>query len=83
MMTCSIATLIITILDILCCYAVCFVILSVVILNVMAPTNYAATKARPWTNFSSQDSPWAEFSTLEVAACIPCTYCPVLQYNLT
>jgi hypothetical protein len=38
----------------------------------------------PWTNFSLQDEPWAEFSTLEVAAaCIPCTYCPVLQYNLT
>jgi hypothetical protein len=31
-----------------------------------------------WTNFSLQDEPWAEFSTLEVAAaCIPCTYCPV------
>ncbi len=33
---------------------------------------------RAWTNFSLQDEPWAEFSTLEVAAaCIPCTYCPV------
>ncbi len=32
----------------------------------------------PWTNFSLQDKPWAEFSTLEVAACIQsCTYCPV------
>ncbi len=30
-----------------------------------------------WTNFSLQDKPWAEFSTLEVAACIPCTYCLV------
>jgi hypothetical protein len=31
-----------------------------------------------WTNFSLQDEPWAEFSTLEVAACvILCTYCPV------
>jgi hypothetical protein len=40
--------------------------------------------AQPWTNFSLQDEPWAEFSTLEVAAaCIPCTYSPVLQYNLT
>ncbi len=28
-----------------------------------------------WTNFSLQDEPWAEFSTLEVAAWIPCTYC--------
>ncbi len=37
----------------------------------------------PWTNFSLQDEPWAEFTALEVAACIPCTYCPVLQYNLT
>jgi hypothetical protein len=36
-----------------------------------------------WTNFSLQDKPWAEFSTLEVAVCIPCTYCPVQQYNLT
>jgi hypothetical protein len=37
-----------------------------------------------YENFSLQDKPWAEFSTLEVAAaCIPCTYCPVLQYNLT
>jgi hypothetical protein len=24
---------------------------------------------KPWTNFSWQDEPWAEFSTLEVAAC--------------
>jgi hypothetical protein len=31
----------------------------------------------PWTNFSLQDEPWAVFTTLEVAACIPCTYCPV------
>ncbi len=23
-----------------------------------------------WTNFSLQDEPWAEFSTLEVAACV-------------
>ena len=30
-----------------------------------------------WTNFSLQDEPWAEFTTLDVAACIPCTYCPV------
>jgi hypothetical protein len=30
-----------------------------------------------WTNFNLQDEPWAEFSTLEVAACKPCTYCPV------
>jgi hypothetical protein len=30
-----------------------------------------------WTNFSLQDEPWAEFSTLKVAACIPCTYCLV------
>ncbi len=28
----------------------------------------------PWTNFSLQDEPWAEFTTLEVAAC---TYCPL------
>ncbi len=40
--------------------------------------------ARTWTNFSLQDEPWAEFSTLEVAACvILCTYHPVLQNNLT
>ncbi len=37
-----------------------------------------------WTNFSLQDEPWAEFSTLEVAACIILsTYGPVLQNNLT
>ncbi len=36
-----------------------------------------------WTNFSILDEPWAEFSTSEVAACIPWTYCPVQQYNLT
>jgi hypothetical protein len=34
-----------------------------------------------WTNFSLQDKPWAKFSILEVAACIPCIYCPVWQYN--
>ncbi len=28
----------------------------------------------PWTNFSLQDKPLAEFTTLEVAACIPYTY---------
>ncbi len=32
---------------------------------------------------AGRTEPWAEFSTLEVAAYIPCTYCPVLQYNLT
>ncbi len=31
----------------------------------------------PWTNFSLQDEPWAEFTTLDLAACVPCTYCPV------
>jgi hypothetical protein len=37
-----------------------------------------------WTNFSLQDEPWAEFSTLEVAACIILSsYGPVLQNNLT
>jgi hypothetical protein len=33
--------------------------------------------ANPWTNFSLQDELWAEFTTLEVAACKPCTFCPV------
>jgi hypothetical protein len=32
---------------------------------------------KPWTNFSLQDEPWAKFTTLEVAACNPFTYCPV------
>ncbi len=36
----------------------------------------------PWTNFSCQDKPCAELSTLEVAACLPCTYCLVLKYDL-
>ncbi len=27
-----------------------------------------------WTNFSSQDKPWAEFSTLEAAVCMSHTY---------
>jgi hypothetical protein len=27
-----------------------------------------------WINFSLLDEPWAKFSTLEAAACIPCTY---------
>ncbi len=35
--------------------------------------------AGSWTNFSLQDEPWAEFTTLEVAACIPCTYLPNLE----
>jgi len=39
---------------------------------------------KAWTNFSLQDEPWAEFSTLEVAACvILSSYGPVLQNNLT
>jgi hypothetical protein len=33
-------------------------------------------EAMAWTNFSLQDEPWAECTTLEVAACKPCTYCP-------
>jgi len=40
-------------------------------------------KASTWTNVSCQDKCWAEFSTLEVAACMPCTYCTVQQYDLT
>ncbi len=36
-----------------------------------------------WTNFSKQDNPWADFSTLEVAASLPCTYSTVLQNDLT
>jgi hypothetical protein len=39
--------------------------------------NIAQENGSLWTNFSLQDKNWAEFSTLEVAACIPCTYCPV------
>jgi hypothetical protein len=31
----------------------------------------------PWTNFSLQGEPWAEFTSFEVAACKPFTYCPV------
>ncbi len=27
-----------------------------------------------WTNFSQQDKTWAEFSTLDVAERLPCTY---------
>ncbi len=30
---------------------------------------WTSNKDRPWTNFSWQDKTWAEFSTLEVAAC--------------
>ncbi len=26
-------------------------------------------RSQSWTNFTRQDEPWAEFSTLEVAAC--------------
>jgi len=37
----------------------------------------------PWTNLSWQDEPWAEISTLEGSACIPCTYRAVCQYDLT
>jgi hypothetical protein len=37
----------------------------------------------PWTNFSWQDEPWTEFSTLEGSACMPCTYWAVWQYDLT
>ncbi len=48
------------------------------------PTSRVENLAQAWTNFSLQDEPWAEFSTLEVAACvILCTYGPVLQNNLT
>ncbi len=30
----------------------------------------ANIRLEPWTNFSLQDEPWAEFSTLEVVACV-------------
>jgi len=33
----------------------------------------------PWTNFSYQDETWAEFSTLEVAVCAPCSYVALEQ----
>ncbi len=49
----------------------------------LTPSLWKCFTQVPWTNFSLQDKPWAEFSTLEVAACIPCTYCQVKQYNLT
>ncbi len=36
-------------------------------------------KATPWTNLSWQDKPWAEFSTLEVAAChTMCLLCSIV-----
>jgi hypothetical protein len=46
--------------------------------KIVLETLLSVASGAPWTNFSLQDEPWAEFSTLEVAAaCIPCTYCPV------
>jgi hypothetical protein len=38
-------------------------------------------KATPWTNFILQDEPWAEFSSVEVAACKP--WPPITQCNNT
>ncbi len=35
----------------------------------MAHFQMPRTQLKTWTNFSWQDKPWAEFSTLEVAAC--------------
>ncbi len=37
-----------------------------------------------WTNFSLQDEPWAEFTTLDVAACITLHLLPgvAIQPNL-
>jgi hypothetical protein len=35
-----------------------------------------------WTNFTQQDLNRAEFSTLEVAACMPCTFRAVKQNGL-
>jgi hypothetical protein len=32
------------------------------------PPSYCFNQ-KPWTNFNCQDKPWAEFSTLEMAAC--------------
>jgi hypothetical protein len=32
-----------------------------------------------WTNFSQQDETWAEFSTLEGAVCMPCSYITMIQ----
>jgi hypothetical protein len=36
-----------------------------------------------WTNFSKQDRNWAEFSTLEVTACLVCTCSAMKQNSLT
>jgi hypothetical protein len=37
----------------------------------------------PWTNFSLRDKTWAEFSTLEVAACVLCACVAIKQNSLT
>ncbi len=53
------------------------IMISVILLSVI-PMSVIPMNVIPWTNFSLQDEPWAEFSTLEVAACIIlCTYGPV------
>ncbi len=47
-------------------------------------TTFMQINLESWTNFSQQDLTWAEFSTLEVAACImSCAYHAVLQNSLT
>jgi hypothetical protein len=36
-----------------------------------------------WTKFGKQDETWAEFSTLEVTVCMPCTPAAIDQNGLT
>ncbi len=65
-------------------YGMKFAILEGTVLLYVYLATSGNTSVSAWTNFSLQDEPWAEFSTLEVAACIIlCTYGPVLQNNLT
>ncbi len=56
----------------LCVLMLCVLTLSALMCRYQYPESQYAAEccyAEPWTNLSWQDKPWAEFSTLEVAAC--------------
>jgi hypothetical protein len=48
--------------------SIVFSMLSIIILSA-SMLSFIVLDVSSWTNFSWQDEPWAEFSTLEVAAC--------------
>ncbi len=63
-----------------------YIFLLITLIRLLQASNRSAMNFKynnPWTNFSRQDKTWAEFSTLDMVVCVPCTCCTVKQYDQT